>query len=145
MPYFTCDTSTVISRKLLDLPDNFLLSAVVLMALMAGASDATEFKRYQALSRDYSKDHSLIVPNSDDWFLASKVLYWLAQARRRHPGGRLLRLKPGATQRLALDSLIAASARRWKATVITENWDDFKAIQRYCNVKLVKGADFFGR
>lgn len=143
MPYFTCDTSTVISRKLSDLPDNFLLSAVVLMELMAGASDVSEFKRYQALARDYSKDNSLIVPSSDDWLLASKVLYWLAQGRRRQAGGRLPRLKSGVTQRLALDALIATSARRWKATVITENWDDFKAIQRYCNVKLVNGADFF--
>lgn len=25
-----------------------------------------------------------------------------------------------------------------------DNWDDFKAIQRYCNLKLIKGSAFFG-
>jgi predicted nucleic acid-binding protein len=52
-------------------------------------------------------------------------------------------MKPGGTQRMALDALLAAAARRWKVTVVTENWDDFKAIQRYCNVKIVKGSEFF--
>jgi len=42
---------------------------------------------------------------------------------------------------MVLDALIAASARRWKAIVVTEIWDDFKAIQRYCNVKIIKGYD----
>ena len=144
MAYFTFDTSTIISRKLSDLPDNFLLSSVVLMELMASAKDNSQRKELESLYQDYAKDNSLIVPNSDDWLLASKVLYWLAQGRRRSErGGRLLRLKPGATQRMALDALIAVSARRWDATVITDNWNDFKAIQRYCNVNLIKGSDFF--
>lgn len=143
MAYFTCDTSTIISRKLSELPDNFLLSSVVLMELMASAKDESQRKELELLYKDYAKDHSLIIPNSDDWLLASKVLYWLAQGRRRTEKGRLLRLKPGATQRMALDALIAASARRYGVTVITDNWNDFKAIQRYCNVKLVKGSEFF--
>ena len=50
---------------------------------------------------------------------------------------------PGASQRLALDVLIAVSARRWKAQVVTENWADFKAIQRYCNATIIKTAQFF--
>lgn len=143
MAYFTCDTSTIISRKLSDLPDNFLLSSVVLMELMASAKDDSQRKELEILYKDYAKDRSLIIPNSDDWLLASKVLYWLAQGRRLTERGKLLRLKPGATQRMALDALIAVSARRCSATVITDNWNDFKAIQRYCNVKLVKGSEFF--
>jgi hypothetical protein len=39
--------------------------------------------------------------------------------------------------------LIAVSARRWKAQVVTENWADFKAIQRYCNATIIKAAQFF--
>jgi predicted nucleic acid-binding protein len=46
-------------------------------------------------------------------------------------------------QRLALDALIAASARRWKATVVTENWNDFAAIRRFCNVRILKASEFF--
>ena len=44
---------------------------------------------------------------------------------------------------MALDVLIAVSARRWRATVVTENWDDFRRIQRYCNTKIVRASDFF--
>lgn len=143
MRFYTCDTSVIIKRKLSDIPDNFLFSSVVLLELTASAGDESERKRYEALSRDYEKDNSLIVPDSDDWLLASKVLYWLTQGRRRSSIGKAPKLKPGVAQRMVLDALIAASARRWKATVITENWGDFKAIQRYCNVKLVKGSDFF--
>lgn len=143
MPYYTYDTSTIVARKLTDLPDRFLLSAVVLMELMASAKDESQRKVYEALYGNYRSDNTLIVPVAEDWLFASKVLYWLGQGRRRSSGRRLPRLKPGASQRMALDALLAASARRWKATVVTENWDDFKAIQRYCNVRIVKGSDFF--
>src|SRR5436305_2179838 len=120
MSYYTCDTSVVISRKLSDLPDSFLFSGVVLLELLAHAKDESERKRYEAVHRAYSKDNSLITPNADDWLLASKVLYWLVQERRRRSGGKLPRMKPDATQRMVLDALIATSARHWKATVITD-------------------------
>lgn len=143
MAYHTCDTSTIISRKFTSLPNNFLLSAVVLMELMSSVGDESQRKHYEALYRKYQADETLIVPSAEDWLLASKVLYWLSQGRRRRTKGPLPRLMPGAAQRMALDALVAASARSWKATVVTENWDDFRAIQRYCNVKIVKGSDFF--
>jgi len=44
---------------------------------------------------------------------------------------------------MALDVLIAVSARRWRATVVTENWDDFKAIERYSRTEIVKASAFF--
>lgn len=143
MAYFTCDTSTIISRKLSDLPDNFLFSSVVFMELMAGAKGDSQRRELELAYRDYGKDNSLIVPNTDDWLMASKVLYWLAQGRKRGAKGKSPRLKPGDSQRMALDVLIAVSARRWSTTIITDNWDDFKAIQRYCNVRIVKGSEFF--
>jgi predicted nucleic acid-binding protein len=143
MRYYTCDTSTIVSRKLTELPDNFLLSGVVLLELMASATDESERKRYEALGRYYRRDNSLIAPDLDDWLLASKILYWLSQGRRRTAGGRMPKLMPGASQRMALDALIATSARRWNATVISDNWKDFRAIQRYCNVKIIRASDFF--
>jgi predicted nucleic acid-binding protein len=143
MPYYTYDTSTIVARNITALPANFLLSAVVLLELMASAKDATQRKVYEALYRNYQSDNMLIVPVAGDWLFASKVLYWLGLERRKGSGGRLPRLRPGASQSMALDALLAASARRWKATVIPENWDDFRAIQRYCDVKLVKGSAFF--
>jgi predicted nucleic acid-binding protein len=91
----------------------------------------------------YEKDGLLIVPSAEDWLLASKILFLLTHARRRSQKGKLRALPPGASQRLALDVLIAVSARRWKAHVVTENWSDFKVIQRYCNTTVIKAANFF--
>ena len=144
MPYFTYDTSVLISRKLTDLkamPRGFLMSAVVLMELIASVDDDSGRKFYEQAFRQHQKDKSLIVPNDEDWLLASKILYLLTHGRRQR--GKLKRLPPGASQRLALDVLIAVSARRWKAHVVTENWTDFKAIQRYCNTTIIKAATFF--
>lgn len=146
MPYFTYDTSVLISRRLVSvpkLPGNFRLSAIVLMELTASATDDSQRKVYEEMFRGYQKEKLLIVPNEDDWLLASKILYWLTQARRRGSGGKLRRLDPGQSQRMAFDALIAASARRCKVAVVTENWKDFKLIQRFCNVKVIKAAEFF--
>ena len=125
------------------MPGSFLLSTIVLAELSAGAADSTERKTYETLFRAYQKERRLIVPNEEDWLLTSKILFLLTHNRRRLQHGNLKRLPPGASQRLALDVLIAVSARRWKAQVVTENWADFKAIQRYCNATIVKAAQFF--
>lgn len=146
MPYFTYDTSVFVSRKLTDfreMPPSFRLSAVVLMEITAGARDESERKFFEEIFKQYKKQNQLIIPNEDDWLLASKILFLLTHARRRSQKGKLRALPPGASQRLALDVLIAVSARRWKAQVVTENWSDFKAIQRYCNTTIVKAANFF--
>ena len=148
MPYFTYDTSVIISRKLTDLqrmPQSFLMSAVVLMELMASAEDRSEQKFLEGLFGHYQRRNLLIVPTINDWLLAAKILYLLTHSRRLLQKGKLRRLPPGISQRLALDALIAVSARRWKAQVITENWADFKAIQRYCNTTIIRAATFFKR
>jgi predicted nucleic acid-binding protein len=146
MPYFTYDTSVIISRKLTDLqrmPQSFLMSAVVLMELMAGAKDRSGQKVYEELFRYFQRRNLLIVPTIEDWFLVAKILYLLTHSRKVRQKGKLKRLPPGVSQTLAVDALIAVSARRWKAQVVTENWADFKAIQRYCNTTIVKAATFF--
>jgi predicted nucleic acid-binding protein len=148
MPYFTYDTSVCISRKLTDfheMPQNFRMSAVVLMELVAGAPDESRRKFYEEIFRQYQKSDLLIVPNFDDWLFAAKILFLLTHARKRSQRGKLSKLPAGASQRLALDVLIAVSARRWRAQVVTENWADFKAIQRYCNTTIIKAAQFFRR
>jgi predicted nucleic acid-binding protein len=125
------------------MPERFRMSAVVMMELTASAMDDSFRKFYEGTFEQYEKTNLLIIPNSDDWLLASRVLYFLTHARKRSNKGRLPRLPPGASQRMALDVLIAVSARRWKAAVVTENWADFKAIQRYCNVTVIKASKFF--
>ncbi len=145
MAYFTYDTSVVIAKRLVDFrkANGLLLSSVVLLELIASAQDDTQRKIYEDLFLYYQYDDSLIMPNEADWLYASKILYWLTHRRRRVDGGRLRQLAPGVAQRMALDALIAVSARRWKAAVVTENWDHFKAIQYFCGVKLIKASDFF--
>ena len=146
MAYFTYDTSVIIARKPLDLrakPSGLVLSSVVLLELTASAIDDSQRKVYEHLFREHQQNKSLLVPNDNDWFFASKVLFWLTRRRRRVLGGRLRRLQPGTAQRMAFDALLAASARSRQVAVVTENWNDFKAIQRFCNVKLIKSSDFF--
>ena len=146
MAYFTYDTSVIISRKLIDLlamPSSFLMSAIVLTELSSSVRDDSERKMLEITFRAYQREERLIVPNSEDWLLTSKILFLLANSRRRLDHGKLKRLPPGASQHLALDVLIAVSARRWKAQVVTENWADFKAIQRYCNVRICRASEFF--
>ena len=146
MPYFTYDTSVIISRRLAvspKLPGNFRFSSIVLMELTASAKDDSQRKAYEELFRGYQREKLLIIPNEDDWLLASKVLYWLTQSRRRSSTGKLRRLERGVSQRMALDVLPAACARRCKVGVVTEKWKDFKLIQRFCNVKVFKAAEFF--
>src|SRR5690349_9518377 len=106
MPYFTYDTSVLISRKLTDfrrMPDSFLMSAVVLMELLAGANDRSDRKLYEQAFQNYQRNNSLIVPTYDDWFTASRILYLLTQGRKHTQKGRLRPLPPGASQQLALD------------------------------------------
>lgn len=142
MIYFTFDTSTIIKHKITDYPDNFLFSSIVIMELMSSANDESARKRYEVLGREYQRDNSLIVPTYEDWIMSSKILYWLTKGRRKKAGGLAPKLKPGASQRMAMDVLLAVSAQRWNATVVTENWNDFKAIQYYCKVRLAKSSEF---
>lgn len=127
------------------MPDNFLLSAVVLMELSSAADDRSGQKFYDRMFREYRKRQRLIIPSAEDWLFAGKILFLLTTSRRHTQGGKLQRLSPGMSQRLALDVLIAVSARRWKAQVVTENWKDFKMIQHYCNATIVRAASFFNQ
>lgn len=142
MPVYTFDTSVIIAYKLRDLPPNLLLSAVVIAELTSGSVDSM-LKAYEAVRREAVKHDALITPTTDDWLTASRVLYWLSRGRNKKAGGKAPKMVSGASQRMFLDSLIAVSSRRAGATVVTNDWEDFKAIQYYCPVKLIRGSDFF--
>ena len=136
MPRYTFDTNIIKGYKVEQLPENFYMSSVVLSELMTGAVDKSEFDGYQETWRRHAKDGTLIIPTEANW---------LAQERRRKGGGKAPRWTPSAKQELAMDALIATSARREGVTVVT-NDTDFDAIQYYCKtLKLVRGSDFFKR
>src|ERR1051326_1914186 len=110
MPYFTYDTSVIVSRKIRDLskmPQDFLMSAVVVMELAASAVDESVRKTYEQVFHQYRRDKLLIVPNDEDWLLAGKIMFLLTQGRKRENRGKLRRLPPGASQRLPPDVPIA--------------------------------------
>ena len=61
----------------MDLPGmsgSFLMSEVVLMELTASARDDSQRKVYERLFREHRDDNSLIVPDENDWLLASRIL-----------------------------------------------------------------------
>src|SRR5688572_5510669 len=142
MNKFTFDTSFIISNKLSVVPDNFLYSDVVLLELIRSAKDETTFKKHIAAREQVLKDGLLIIPNSDDWLMAGKVLYWIEQGKKKANKGNAPKKRPGETQKMVMDALIAVSARRCKAMVVTDNIGDFETIKYYCNFKLMSGADF---
>lgn len=144
MPPITFDTSVFKSYKPVDFPAGFVFSAVVIQEIVASANDDSEVKRWAPAWRAYAKEDRLIVPTSADWLMASKVLYWLMQRRKKKAGGKSPPLKTGASQRMALDALIAASVRSSRAAVVTVNYSDFEAIRYYCDVEVIRASDYFG-
>ena len=143
MPLYTFDSSVIIAYRVRELPKDFVLSAVVIAELTAGAADDSTRNVYEAMRRIFQQDNALIIPSADDWLTASRVLFRLSQSRKKKAGGKAPKLISGASQRMFLDTLIAVSAKRTGATVVTNNYDDFKAIQYYFQFKLMRGSDFF--
>ncbi|HMV50743.1 MAG TPA: hypothetical protein PLD20_12325 [Blastocatellia bacterium] len=144
MPHITYDTSVFIAYKPESFPKGFLLSAVVLQELTAGAKDKSELRTLEAILRAYEKRGRLLVPTGEDWWLASKVLYALLQGLKSQSGGLTPRLPAAEKQRIIRDVLIARTAKRAGALIVTDNLKDFERIKRFCAARTVGGATYFG-
>jgi predicted nucleic acid-binding protein len=83
------------------------------------------------------------VPNGEDWWMAGKVLNSLYRGLRSRRDARPAAIPREEQQRLLRDVLIARTAKRVGAMVVTENVADFMKIRRFCDVKVVPAADFF--
>ncbi len=81
------DTSVLISYRPA-LPVGHRISVVVLMEMTAGARDAESVKNWERTRKLYESDGRLLVPTSEDWWLAGKVLNSL-QRGRGHRDGRV--------------------------------------------------------
>lgn len=144
MSRVTFDTSVFVSYPREKFPAGFVFSAPVILEIIASANDDTEQRRWEATLLAAAGQGKLIVPAPSDWLMASKILYWLKQNRKKGAGGKTPPLKPGVSQRMALDALIAASARSTDTAVVTVNYSDFKAIQYYCDdLKVIRASSFF--
>jgi predicted nucleic acid-binding protein len=145
MPVVTYDTSIFIAYKPAALPAGFRMSAVVIQELTAGAVDKSEVQRWQAALRAHEKEGTLLVPTGEDWWLAGKALNSLLRGLKSRSGGRTPRLPPAEIQRIIRDVLIARTARRAGALLVTDNVRDFERIQPFCNVRVKRGSEYFGR
>ncbi|HLG16790.1 MAG TPA: hypothetical protein VJH03_20150 [Blastocatellia bacterium] len=69
MPGTIYDTSIWIAYKPTKLPNDLVMSAVVLQELAAGAADGTILKKLAASRIMYEKEDKLLVPTGEDWFM----------------------------------------------------------------------------
>ncbi len=119
------------------------MSAVVIQELAAGAKDASRLTQLNAAWKDYDKDGRLLVPNGEDWYLAGKVLNSLHRGLRSKAGARAVSISKEEQQRILRDVLIARTAKRAGAQVVTKNQDDFEKIKRFCSVATIHPDDYF--
>ena len=129
------DTDVVIRHRLSAVPG--FVSAVVLQELAAGARDGAELRRLGAIRMAAETEGVLLTPDGEDWFQAGKVLNSLLRGLRSVRGPRSHAIDKGEQRRLVRDVLIARSARRVGATVVSYNARDFAKIQRFCNVQVM--------
>lgn len=137
---FVVDTNVVIQHGMAALRG--VVSAVVLQELTAGAHDTAEVRRLGTVRAEAEDDGVLLTPDGEDWRFAGKVLHALYHGLRSHRKGLTPAIPKEEQQRLLRDVLIARSARRINAGVVTYNAGDFEKISRFCNVRVVDPAKF---
>jgi predicted nucleic acid-binding protein len=89
------------------------------------------------------KRERLLVPDSEDWWPAGKVINSLQRGLKSKQGGLTPKLAAEEKYRITNDVLIARTAKRAGVTVVTDNLKDFEMIQRFCAVRLMSGAEYF--
>jgi predicted nucleic acid-binding protein len=103
-------------------PDSLLwLSSVVLEELYAGAWGEIH-EAVERLEHDFERAKRILVPNLGDWTQAGRVLARVAEKYGYEKIGQ---------GRLTNDALIAMSAARIGATVVTANERDFRKLAEF--------------
>ena len=144
MSIITFDTCIYIKYKPLTNLRGFRMTAVVLHELAIGAEDGNQLREIGIRRRIYERDGILLVPNGEDWFLAGKVLNSLQRLRKAANKGRTPKISADEARRIMRDVLIARSAKRENALLVTDNTSDFEKIKSFCKVRTVSGGEFFG-
>jgi predicted nucleic acid-binding protein len=132
---FVVDTNVLIRHKMSDVPG--FVSSVVLQELTAGAQDMSDVRKLGSIRAAAEADGMLLTPDGEDWFEAGKVLRAFHRGVRSHREGHTPAIPKEEQHRLLRDVLIARSAKRINAQVVTYNEGDFKKIRRFCNVQVV--------
>ena len=143
MPRVTYDTSVFIAYKPATFPAGFLMSAIVIQELAAGAADKSDLQELNGLRLEYEAQGRLLVPTGEDWWLAGKALNSLLRGLKSKHGGLIPKLPAAEKQRIIRDVLIARTVRRAGALLVTDNVKDFRLIARFCAVRVMTGARYF--
>jgi len=104
------------------------MSAVVLSELYAGAHDSRSVKLLDRLYHTFQDVHRLLVPDDRDWRQAGGII---AKLRKKYG------FEARYLSRLQNDILIASSARRIGAFVVTRNEKDFERIREFMEVRVL--------
>lgn len=144
MSKVTFDTNIYIARPDVDPPASFYMSVIVLQELVIGAVDDSQVKALNAARREYEKAGRLLVPNAEDWWQTGKIINALQRDLKSQQGGQTPKIIAEEKYRLTNDVLIARTAKREGVTVVTDNARDFEMIRRFCAVKIVSSATYFG-
>lgn len=137
------DTSVVIAHNLTEYPDSFLMSAVVLQELIAGAADKSVVQKWLALYRLCEKENRLLIPDGADWCEAGRVMNAMLRGLKTKSGGKTPKLQGSEKQGIIRDVLIARTVKRAGALLVTDNVKDFQRIRRFCSVRFVSGSEYF--
>jgi len=105
----------------------FYMSAVVIEELYAGASDDTSIKLLDNLYKTFESAGRLIVPDAADWQKTGRIVAKL---------GSKYGFEEIFLARIANDILIALSARKIGAVVVTHNMKDFLRIKEFIDFKI---------
>lgn len=100
-------------------------SAVVLSELRRGARTREAVKRVEALHRQASTRWA---PNDAEWWEAGKIVREVGDARGWERGKR---------RDFQNDALIALTARRHGASIVTANGEDFQILERRLGVSVL--------
>ena len=103
------------------------MSTVVMEELYAGAMDVSSVKLIDKMHDTFSGMNRLIVPDALDWQKTGKVV---AQLGKKYGFEKMF------LSRITNDILIAVTARKIGAVVVTKNQKDFLKIQEYIDFKI---------
>ncbi len=119
-------------------------SIVVWQEQMVGASGGKELKRMESDCKRLEKEGRLLIPDREAWMMAGRILYrYLSDLSRQNPSRLRPALDHAEKQNIIRDVLIAVSAKKAGATVVSDN-KDFPTIQRYYDFKWISGREYFG-
>jgi predicted nucleic acid-binding protein len=103
------------------------MSAVVLSELYSGAHDSQSIKLLDKLYHTFQNVGRLIVPDGSDWQQTGRII---AKMKKKYG------FETKYLARIQNDILIACSARKIGAFIVTQNKKDFRRIKEFTDFRI---------